>query len=212
MGSIKTVVRSLLCLSGSVMLAACAGPGPLLKGDDAVQGAFKDEAMHAWRLVADLRAEGQAVRQEVGAARAAQSRLEGELRDARRKLAEARRLVEMQREELASAKDDRERVATATRELEGQLTELGGLRQRLANAEGELARVQQEAATRKKAPETGNPSVKAPAKPAPPGKPSSPNQGLPTAKPGVSSQGTGKAQPNGSRGGLARKHDVDVVR
>ena len=99
-------------------------------------------SLQTQRTILDLRAEVQHLHKELGAARAAQARLEGELRDAQRRVAEAQSLVEEQRHTLAAARDEREKAAQAGREAQGQLNELSKLRRQAAEAEQAQTRMQ----------------------------------------------------------------------
>ena len=56
------------------------------------------------------------------------------LGQAERRLSEARQVVDLQREELAKAREEREQLVRAARDVKGQLTELGRLRQLVAEA------------------------------------------------------------------------------
>lgn len=56
------------------------------------------------------------------------------LGQAERRLSEARQVVDLQREELAKARDERELLVQAARAVKGQLTEMGRLRQLVAEA------------------------------------------------------------------------------
>jgi len=120
-----------MLLLALLMSAGCAGSSTL----QVLQAAHKTEAQQTQRLVTDLRAELQALQRELGTARAAQTRLEGDLREAHRQLTEAKHVVDLQREELVRARDERERDALATREMQEQLVELGRDQTRLQSLE-----------------------------------------------------------------------------
>jgi LysM repeat protein len=107
-----------------------------------MQAALKAESLQAQRTSMDLRAEMQGVQRELGAARAAQARLEGELREAQRRAQEAQRAVEAQREDLVRTREERDRLAALSRELQGQLVELGRLRQQVGEAGQDQSRLQ----------------------------------------------------------------------
>ncbi|HZC66998.1 MAG TPA: hypothetical protein VE201_00110, partial [Nitrospirales bacterium] len=85
-------------MSGLWMVAGCAGPS--VRDFQMMQTALKAESLQAQRTITDLRTEMQGLQRELGAARAAQARLEGELREAQRRAQEAQRGVDAQREEL----------------------------------------------------------------------------------------------------------------
>src|SRR2546425_805450 len=104
--------------------------------------ALKAESAQAQRTITDLRAEMQGVQRDLGAARAAQARLEGELREAQRRVQEAQRALEAQREELVRTREERDRLAAISRELQAQLVELGRLRQQVGEAGRDQSRLQ----------------------------------------------------------------------
>ena len=56
------------------------------------------------------------------------------LGQAERRLSEARQVVDLQREELAKSREEREQLGRAARDVQGQRTELGRLRQLVAEA------------------------------------------------------------------------------
>ncbi len=125
---------------GLWMVAGCAGPS--VRDFQVTQAALKAESVQAQRTITDLRAEMQGLQRELGAARAAQARLEGELREAQRRALEAQRAVDVQREELARTREERDRLAAISRELQGQLVELGRLRQQIGEAGRDQSRLQ----------------------------------------------------------------------
>lgn len=113
--------RSSLMLVGVGLLAAlwgCSGASSTIKNHQIMQAILKEQALQAQRTVADLRAEHQTLQRELGTARTAQARMEGQLRETERRLEEARRVVELQREELARAKDERDELTLASRRLQ----------------------------------------------------------------------------------------------
>ncbi len=107
-----------------------------------MQASLKAESVQAQRTITDLRAEMQGVQRELGAARAVQARLEGELREAQRRVQEAQRALEAQREELVRTREERDRLTTISRELQAQLVELGRLRQQVGEAGRDQSRLQ----------------------------------------------------------------------
>jgi LysM repeat protein len=125
---------------GFWIVAGCAGPS--VRDFEVTQAALKAESLQAQRTIMDLRAEMQGVQRELGAARAAQARVDGELREAQRHAQEAQRAVEAQREELVRTREERDRLATMSRELQGQLVELGRLRQQVGEAGHDQSRLQ----------------------------------------------------------------------
>ena len=120
---------------GLWMVAGCAG-NPSVRDLQVTQAALKAESLQSQRTIADLRAELQGLQQELGAARAGQARLDGEMREAQRRAQEA------QREELVRTREERDRLATINRELQGQLVELGRLRQQIGEAGRDQSRLQ----------------------------------------------------------------------
>src|SRR2546425_5875605 len=90
---------------GLWMVAGCAGPSA--RDFQMMQAALKAESAQAQRTITDLRAEMQGVQRDLGTARAAQARLEGELREAQRRVQEAQRALEAQREELVRTREER---------------------------------------------------------------------------------------------------------
>src|SRR5881396_7259 len=125
---------------GLWMVAGCAGPS--VRDFQMMQASLKAESAHAQRTITDLRAEMQGVQRELGAARAAQARLEGELREPQRRVLEAQRALEAQREELVRTREERDRLAAISRELQAQLVELGRLRQQVGEAGRDQSRLQ----------------------------------------------------------------------
>jgi len=125
---------------GLWMVAGCAGPSA--RDFQMMQASLKAESAQAQRTITDLRAEMQGVQRDLGAARAAQARLEGELREAQRRVQEAQRALETQREELVRTREERDRLATIGRELQAQLVELGRLRQQVGEAGRDQSRLQ----------------------------------------------------------------------
>jgi septal ring factor EnvC (AmiA/AmiB activator) len=143
-----------------------------------MQAAHDAESAQTQRTILDLRAEVQGLQRELGTSRVSLARLEGELRDARGRWAEAQRMMDAQRDELSRLREERERTAQAAREIEGQLVELGRLRQQTADAAREQPRMEAlEAAVEKQARELADLKARAP-KASPRFKP-----GLPTAEP-----------------------------
>ncbi|TLY34272.1 MAG: LysM peptidoglycan-binding domain-containing protein [Nitrospirae bacterium] len=125
---------------GLWMVAGCAGPSA--RDFQMMQAALKAESAQAQRTITDLRAEMQGVQRDLGTARAAQARLEGELREAQRRVQEAQRALEAQREELVRTREERDRLAAISRELQAQLVELGRLRQQVGEAGRDQSRLQ----------------------------------------------------------------------
>jgi LysM repeat protein len=121
-----------------------------MKDHQVMTQALKAEAQHGQRTIADLQMERQALQRELGTERTAKGRLEGDLLNAERRLLESRHIVDLQREELARAGEERERLVQTTRQVQSELTEVSRLRQQLADTESERARlrIMEEAVTR----------------------------------------------------------------
>jgi LysM repeat protein len=98
--------------------------------------------MQTQRTILDLRIEIQNLQRELGVARAAQARLDGELKEAKHRVVEAQRMAEAQHEELAKVREEREKMAHAGRDVQGQLVELGRLRQQVADTTRDQTRIQ----------------------------------------------------------------------
>jgi len=113
-------------LFSALILAGCAefDPGPTVEDLQLTIDALKTQTRDAQRTVADLRAELETRRQELGTALVARAQFEGKLRETERRLTEARQVVELQREELARARDERAGVAHGGRNLRSQLRQL----------------------------------------------------------------------------------------
>lgn len=113
-------------LFSALILAGCAefDPGPTVEDLQLTIDALKTQTRDAQRTVADLRAELETRRQELGAALVARAQSEGKLREVERRLAEARQVVELQREELARARDERAGMSHGGRNLRAQLRQL----------------------------------------------------------------------------------------
>lgn len=140
-----------------IIVAGCARNSLTGQGQDQelVQAALKAAAVQTQRTMLDLRTELQELQKELGISRIAQAYLEGELREAQRRLADTHRLLGTQREELARTREDRERLTQASRDFQGQLVELNHLRQQVATAVvGDQRRLQEmEAALERQAKE-----------------------------------------------------------
>jgi len=113
-------------LFSAVILAGCAefDPGPTVEDLQLTIDALKTQTRDAQRTVADLRAELETRRQELGTALVARAQLEGKLHETERRFTEARQVVELQREELARAREERAGVAHGGRNLRSQLRRL----------------------------------------------------------------------------------------
>lgn len=128
------------------LIMGCAASGPTIKDYQVITQALQAEARQAQQTRTDLETQKQVLQRELGEARAAKARLEGDVLDAERRLLTARHLVELQREELILATDERQRLAYAAREaqaqLQAQLLEGDRLREQLADAQIERVRLE----------------------------------------------------------------------
>jgi LysM repeat protein len=78
----------------------------------------------AQRMVAELRAEVDARRQELADAQIARAQLDGRIRETERRLTEARHVIDLQREELASARSEREQIGRTRAALQNPRKQL----------------------------------------------------------------------------------------
>jgi LysM repeat protein len=124
------------------LVTGCAASGPTIKDYQVMTQALQAEARQAQRTITDLEVQREALQRELGDARTAKARLEGDVLNAERRLLEARHLVDLQREELAFALDERKRLAQDAREVQAQLTEVGRLRQQISDVQSERIRLQ----------------------------------------------------------------------
>ena len=139
-----TVLR-LTCLLQIVLITGCAS-GPTVKDYQVITRALQVDARQAQRTITELEVQQQALQRDLGEARTAKARLEGDLLNAERRLLEARHLVDLQREELVLAAEERQGLAQSAREvqsqMQAQLTEVDRLRQQIADAQSERVRLQ----------------------------------------------------------------------
>jgi hypothetical protein len=87
---------------------------------DSLKTAVRD----AQRAATELRVELDDKRKELADAQLARAQLQGMLRDTERRLADAKEIIDLQREELTSARVERERVAQESEHLHGRLQQL----------------------------------------------------------------------------------------
>lgn len=143
---VKAMVRHegtfLMALSLVALSFGCAAQSPSLQEFLRNQEMQRADLLQSQRTIAELHAEKQLLQRDLGAARASQARLDGTLRETDRQLHDARYIVDIQREELAKAREERERLAQASQGAQTQLVELGRLRQQAEDAERERARLQ----------------------------------------------------------------------
>jgi LysM repeat protein len=121
-----------LAFTMSLLLTGCAS---LLPQDHMViQEALKQEAAQAHHTAAGLHAQVQMLEEQLGTARAAQARVQGDLRDSERRLVDAQRAADLHRDELTRAREVREQLAQTTNEL-------NRLRQQVADNDREQKRM-----------------------------------------------------------------------
>jgi LysM repeat protein len=217
-----------------VMIVAGCGRGTLTAQDqELVQAALRAESAQNQRAMLDLRIEIQGLQKELGIARAAQARLEGELRESQRRLGDTQRVADAQREELARTREERDRQAQTGRDFQGQLAELTRLRQQVATAAvGDQKRLQDlEAALERQAKEIaelrkpsppkrssrskakpGQPSGLGPAMQSLTGKPERATPVVAIVAPGPSAIRMVMVQRGDTLWALARQHGVTVAR
>src|SRR6185503_17029264 len=135
----------LMWLLQIVLITGCAS-GPTVKDYQVITRALQVDARQAQRTITELEVQQQALQRDLGEARTAKARLEGDLLNAERRLLEARHLVDLQREELVLAAEERQGLAQSAREaqsqMQAQMTEVGRLRQQIADAQSERLRLQ----------------------------------------------------------------------
>ena len=132
------------------LMTGCAASGPTIKDYQVITQALQAEARQTQRTITDLETQWQALQRDLGEARTAKARLEGDILNAERRLLEARHIVELQREELSRATTERQRVTQSAREeqvqlqaqLQAQLTQISRLNQQMEDAQAERARFQ----------------------------------------------------------------------
>jgi LysM repeat protein len=141
------LIRGILLAAG-VLLSGCGGLG----GKDymVINEALKEESLQAQRTAANLHVDVQTLQQQLGTMRATQARLQGDFQDADRRLAEAQRVSDLQREEVNRAKAERDQALQTSRQLQTQLGEMERLRQQVADAEREQKRIKMLQASIKK--------------------------------------------------------------
>ena len=128
------------------LLAGCAASGPTVKDYQVITQALQVDARQAQRTITELEMQQQALQHDLGEARTAKARLEGDLLDAERRLLEARHIVDLQRGELALAAEKREGLVQSSREVQAQMqaksTEVDRLRQQMIDEQSERLRLQ----------------------------------------------------------------------
>lgn len=87
---------------------------------DTLRSSLRD----AQRTIAELQTQIDQRRQSYADAQILRAQFEGRSREAERRLIEARRVIDLQREELAVARSERERIARARSVLQGELRQL----------------------------------------------------------------------------------------
>lgn len=214
-------------LFSALILAGCAefDPGPTVEDLQLTIDALKTQTRDAQRTVADVRAELETRRQELGAALVARAQLEGKLREAERRLTEARQVVQLQREELARARDERAGVAqggrnfrSQLRQLQQQLEQHDQLQQKMVNPTRPRVRSravgstrQQEATVERAERNDAARRAVAPAARVNPESPTSLNPTRPVDDSTASSPGKIVVKPGDTLWSLARRYRVDLM-
>lgn len=121
-----------LTFTVSLLLTGCASFLP--QDYMVIQDALKEEAAQAQRTAAGLHARVQVLEEQLGTARVAQARVQGDLRDSERRLVEVQRAADLHRDELIKARAVREQLGQATNEL-------NRLRQQMADSQREQKRM-----------------------------------------------------------------------
>lgn len=109
-----------------VFLSGCARLGPMSEPDvdwqsmESIRTAMRD----GQRAASDMRIELSDRRKELADSNIARAQLEGMLRETERRLAEARRIIELQREELTAARVARDRLEQTGEQLHSRLRRL----------------------------------------------------------------------------------------
>jgi LysM repeat protein len=114
----------------ALSVSACARLGPTV-GNEAAEpqmDSLRTAVRDSQRLAADLRIELADRRKELADVHVARAQLEGMLRETERRLADARHIIELQREELDVAREDRERIEASGRQLHSRLRRLAQAR------------------------------------------------------------------------------------
>src|SRR5207237_4764774 len=143
---VKAMVRHegtfLMALSLVALSFGCAAQSPSLQEFLRNQEMQRADLLQSQRTIAELHAEKQLLQRDLGAARASQARLDGTLRETDRQLHDARYIVDIQREELARTREERERLTEGSRQAHAQLTEFWHLKQQAVESERECVRLQ----------------------------------------------------------------------
>ncbi|HEU4683878.1 MAG TPA: LysM peptidoglycan-binding domain-containing protein [Nitrospira sp.] len=117
---------SLALVLGS--LAACGELEPMIEPEVAdlqlTVDTLKTQVRDAQRVIAELRSELEARRQELADGHVMRAQLEGRVREAERRVAEARHVIDLQREELLAARTERERLSKTSLQLQSQIQQL----------------------------------------------------------------------------------------
>ncbi len=123
--------RQILCFAVSMLLAftSCSALEPMEFDPEMSDlglsvDALRTEIRDQQRQNEALRHELDAARKELAASRVLKAQMEGQLRETERRYSEARQIVELQREELARIRDEREKVLTTGKELQSQMRQL----------------------------------------------------------------------------------------
>ncbi len=128
----------ILLLSLIPVVAGCAAlePGvydPEMDDRKLAVHVLKSQSREAQRMIAALRSDVEANKETLAATQIARAQLEGQLREVERRYDEARQIIDLQREELARLRDEREEVLRASR---GIRTEMSRLQRQIAALTG----------------------------------------------------------------------------
>lgn len=108
------LLSSAACLSAALMLTGCSELEPVGEPVNMDLQVMVNSLQHALReserSMGDLRVELDSRRQDLSVAVVARAQLEGRLRDIERRLSEARRIIDLQREELVQRRVEREAI------------------------------------------------------------------------------------------------------
>jgi LysM repeat protein len=119
------IVAGLLTM---LSFAACARLGPGIEHQTAepqvTVDSLKTAVREGQRMAADLRIELADRRKELADVHVARAQLQGMLRETESRLAEARHIIELQRDELEAARTDRERIEASGRQLHSRVRRL----------------------------------------------------------------------------------------
>ncbi len=129
---VSTLTRAMMRYTSTLLAIALTGCGalgsamyePALDDRKLTVHVLRSQSREAQRMIAELRAEVEASKQTLALSQVAHARLQGQLREVERRYGEARQIVDLQREELARLRDEREVVLRTSRQLQNQMSRL----------------------------------------------------------------------------------------